>query len=124
MLLIDALDYGDTSDPYDTEYGPANPASTDGYGRDKFAVYRIVEELFGESISSELRAELNAASEQPDGIPVDLVPLRDCLKAELDRLSAPAKPVQPTLCLIHQDMKLPAQASLLQEEGLEYHLPM
>ncbi|MAR93435.1 MAG: hypothetical protein CMI03_03270 [Oceanospirillaceae bacterium] len=122
MLLIDALDYGDTSDPYNTEYGPANPASTDGYGRDKFAVYRIVEELFGESISSELRAELNAASEQPDGIPVDLVPLRDCLKAELDRLSAPAKPVQPTLCLIHQDMKLPAQASLLQEEGLEYHL--
>lgn len=122
MLLIDALDYGDTSDPYNTEYDPANPASTDGYGRDKFAVYRMVEELFGESISSELRAELQAASAQPDGIPVDLVLLRDCLKAELDRLSAPPKLAQPPLRLIHQDMQLPVKASLLQDEGLEYHL--
>mgnify|MGYP003629453256 FL=1 len=122
MLLIDALDYGDTSDPYNTEYGPSNPASTDGFGRDKFAVYRMVEELFGDSISSELRAELQAASQQPEGIPVDLVLLRDCLKAELEHLSAPPKISEPPLRLIHQDMQLPAQASLLQEEGLEYHL--
>lgn len=122
MLLIDALDYGDTSDPYNTEYGPVNPACTDGYGRDKFAVYRMVEELFGESCSSGLRTELQAASEQPDGIPVDLVLLRDCLKAELDRLSAPPKLAQPPLRLIHQDMHLPAKADLLQDEGLEYHL--
>ncbi len=122
MLLIDALDYGDTSDPYNTEYGPANPACTDGYGRDKFAVYRMVEELFGESISRKLKAELQAASEQPDGIPVDLVLLRDCLKAGLDRLSAPPKLALPPLRLIHQDMQMPTKASLLQDEGLEYHL--
>lgn len=122
MLLIDALDYGDTSDPYNTEYGPANPASTDSYGRDKFAVYRMVEELFGDSIPSELRTELQAASMQPNGIPVDLVLLRDCLKTELDRLSAPPKLAQPPLRLIHQDMRLPAKVSLLQDDGLEYHL--
>ncbi|MGX9080589.1 hypothetical protein ACWTQY_32580, partial [Klebsiella pneumoniae] len=71
MLLIDALDYGDTSDPYNVEYGPANPTATDGFGRDRFAVYRMVEELFAEDISPELAVELQAAAAQPDRVPVD-----------------------------------------------------
>jgi serine/threonine protein kinase len=122
MILIDALDYGDTSDPYNVEYGPANPAATDGYGRDKFAVYRMVEELFAEVIPNVLRAEIQAASEQPNGIPVDLVLLRASLISELDLLMAPPKVAQPALRLVYLDHKLPEKATLLQDEGLEYHL--
>lgn len=122
LLLIDALDWGDTSDPYNVEYGPANPISTDGYGHDKFAVYRMVEELFGEEIPDELRADIQAAAQQPDGIPVDLSLLRESIKAGLERLTIPPVVAQPPLQLIHIDMQLPEKASLLQEEGLEYQL--
>lgn len=122
MLLIDALDWGGQSEPYNTQYGPTNPQSADGYGRDKFAVYRMVDELFGEAVPDGLRAEIQAASEQPDGIPVDLSLLRDCLKAEIERLNAPPKIAQPPLRLIFTDMQLPATATLLQDEGLEYQL--
>lgn len=122
LVLIDALDWGGTSDPYNVEYGPTNPASTDGYGRDKFAVYRMVDELFGEDIPANLQMEIQAAAQQPDGIPVDLALLRECIEAELDRLSAPPAIATPALQLIHMDMKLPEKATLLQDEGLEYHL--
>ncbi|QOD00825.1 AAA domain-containing protein [Pseudomonas putida] len=122
MVLIDSLDWGGQSEPYNTEYGPTNPQSADGYGRDKFAVYRMVEELFGEAVPDEVRAEIKAASLQPDGIPVDLSLLRDCLKAEIERQKAPPKVALPPLRLIYSDMRLPETARLLQAEGLEYHL--
>ena len=50
LIFIDALDFGDTSDPYNVEYGPINPASTDSFGRDCYAVYQIVEELLGRKL--------------------------------------------------------------------------
>lgn len=122
MLLIDALDWGGASEPYNVNYGPANPSATDGYGRDKFAVYRMVKELFDDSLPVAIHAELQAASEQPDGIPVDLAPLRDCLVNELERLGAPPESVQPPIRLIHGDRTFPEGPSFLQDEGLEYHL--
>ncbi|MCY1271460.1 ATP-dependent RecD-like DNA helicase [compost metagenome] len=122
MLLIDALDYGDTSDPYNVEYGPANPTATDGFGRDRFAVYRMVEELFAEDISPELAAELQAAAAQPDRVPVDLALLRAALKSDLDRQATPPKAAQPALRLIHPFAQLPEKPTLLQKEGAEYHL--
>lgn len=122
MVLIDSLDWGGHSEPYNTEYGPINPTSADSYGRDKFAVYRMVEELFGEAVTTDLRAELEAAAGQPDGIPVDLVLLRNCLKADIERVNAPPKVAQAPLRLIHMDSHLPNIAMLLQDEGLEYQL--
>lgn len=122
LILIDALDWGGASDPYNVEYGPANPAATDSYGRDKFAVYRMVDDLFEEDIPAELQSELMAAAEQADGIPVDLALLRDCIKGILDELQAEPAFEAPPLQLIFQDMKLPERATLLQDSGLEYHL--
>ena len=122
MLLIDALDYGDTSDPYNVEYGPANPTATDGFGRDRFAVYRMVEELFAEDISPELAVELQAAAAHPDRVPVDLALLRAALKSDLDRQVTPPKAAPPALRLIHPFAQLPEKPTLLQTEGAEYHL--
>ncbi|NAP04677.1 hypothetical protein B1F73_04115 [Pseudomonas syringae] len=122
MLLIDALDYGDTSDPYNVEYGPANPTATDGFGRDRFAVYRMVEELFTEHISPGLAVELQAAGDQPDCVPVDLALLRAALKSDLDHHVTPPKAAQPALRLMHNHPHLPEKPTLLQKEGAEYHL--
>jgi serine/threonine protein kinase len=122
MLLIDALDYGDTNDPYNVEYGPANPTATDGFGRDRFAIYRMVEELFAEDLSPELASELQAAADQPDRVPVDLALLRAALKSDLDRQITPQKAPQPVLRLIHPQLHLSEKPTLLQKEGSEYHL--
>ncbi|MFJ2689418.1 AAA domain-containing protein [Pseudomonas sp. NPDC087336] len=122
ILLIDALDYGDTSDPYNVEYGPANPTATDGFGRDRFAIYRMVEELFAEDIPRELAVEIQAAAAQPDHVPVDLALLRAALQNEADRQNSPPKMAQLPLRLIHLDPQLPEKPSLLQKEGAEYHL--
>lgn len=122
MLLIDALDYGDTSDPYNVEYGPANPTATDGFGRDRFAIYRMVEELFAENIPPELAVELKAAVAQPDRVPVDLALLRAALKSDLDSQVNPPKTAPSVLCLIHPSGQLPDKPTLLQKEGAEYHL--
>lgn len=122
MLLIDALDYGDTSDPYNVEYGPASPTATDGFGRDRFAVYRMVEELFCEDLPQELAVELQAAAAQRDRVPVDLALLRAALNSDLDRQKAPPKAAQPALRLIHSHPHLPEKPILLQREGAEYHL--
>lgn len=122
LLLIDALDYGDTSDPYNVEYGPANPTATDGFGRDRFAVYRMVEELFAENITTELAVEFQAAAAQPDRVPVDLALLQAAVKSDLDRLVKPPKAAQSALRLIHPFAQLPEKPTLLQKEGAEYHL--
>lgn len=122
IILIDALDYGDTSDPYNVEYGPANPAVTDAYGRDKFAVYKMVKELFLEATPKGLEVELQAAAAQPDGVPVDISLLRDCIQKELEQIAVPPTEAQSVLRLVHHSQSLPEKAIQLQKDGAEYYL--
>ncbi|TFH84735.1 nuclease [Billgrantia azerbaijanica] len=80
VLLLDLLDFGGSSEPYNLEYGPANPAAADAMARDRYAVYKLVKEIVPESASSDaLNEELLRGLSQPGGIPVSLSPLQDAL---------------------------------------------
>ncbi|OYT85820.1 MAG: hypothetical protein CFE50_00235 [Pseudomonas sp. PGPPP4] len=122
LVLIDALDWGGASEPHNTSYGPSNPAATDSFGRDKFAVYRMVAELFGDEIPVELESEIQAAAEQPYGVPVELGLLKACIDQLLAKKDEPEKPEEPPIRLVFPNNSLPEQPALFQESGLEYHL--
>jgi len=88
VVLLDLLDYGEHSQPFNVEYGPPNPAGADAFARDRFAVYKLVEELLDPDADENLRKELQIGLGQPQGIPVSLVPLQN----ELKRLIEPPAP--------------------------------
>ncbi|EJH8261299.1 nuclease, partial [Salmonella enterica] len=54
---------------------------TDAFGRDCFAVYRMVEELFSDDMPVLVQAELERAKQTVDGIPIALDPLLQSLRA-------------------------------------------
>lgn len=122
LIFIDALDFGDTSDPYNVEYGPINPASTDSFGRDCYAVYQIVEELLGEEAPKALAIEFALAKEQPNGIPVAIDPLDESIKAELEALKKPSLPEIQPLKFVADVFKWPATEMLLQAGESAYYL--
>ncbi|PSS73134.1 AAA domain-containing protein [Shewanella algae] len=82
VILLDALDYGSETEAYNTEYGPANPSVTDAYGRDRFAIFKIVEELFEEELPESVRDELIRARDNENKIPVALAPLLNALQSD------------------------------------------
>ncbi|ECT5646723.1 nuclease, partial [Salmonella enterica] len=53
----------------------------DAFGRDCFAVYRMVEELFSDDMPVLVQAELERAKQTVDGIPIALDPLLQSLRA-------------------------------------------
>lgn len=57
ITLIGLLEFSDELTA-DNRYQPENPESTDAFGRDCFAVYRMVEELFSEDMPVLVQAEL------------------------------------------------------------------
>lgn len=75
IMLVDVLDYGSETEAFNTDYGPANPAITDAYGRDRYAVFKIVEELFLGDLPTQVQEELIRARDNQTQIPVDLAPL-------------------------------------------------
>ena len=81
LLFIDLLDYGNESEPYNVSYGPANPACTDGFGRDRYAAYQMLRELFEQEMPSGLAEELERANRQPDQVPLSLKPLLEAIAA-------------------------------------------
>lgn len=88
VILLDLLDFGGSSEPYNLEYGPANPAAADAMARDRYAVYKLVGEVVSESASSDaLNEELSRGLSQPGGIPVSLAPLQDALENSLNSSS-------------------------------------
>jgi tRNA A-37 threonylcarbamoyl transferase component Bud32 len=121
LMLIDALDFGDTSNPYNVEYGPANPLTADHFGRDLYATYQMVSELLGAEAPQGVRQEIERAKEQPNSIPVAIDPLRDCLSQALGALRAPEPIKEAPLQFISNDFKLPEKELLLQPEGIAYH---
>ncbi|MGL6475805.1 AAA domain-containing protein [Aeromonas hydrophila] len=122
LLFIDALDYGDTSDPYNVEYGPANPASTDSFGRDCYAVYQIVEELLGLDAPQALANEFILAKDLPNGVPVAIDPLDEGIKAELEAIRRPKVQETPPLKFIADVYKWPTEETLLQPSESAYYL--
>lgn len=121
LILIDALDFGDTSDPYNVEYGPANPTSTDSFGRDRFAVYKLIKELLGQEAPASVAEEIARGEQQPHGIPVSIDPLRENLKSALSTIRAPETETQEALVFACPSHWFPQQEQLLQPEGLPYY---
>lgn len=115
LILIDALDFGDASDPFNVEYGPSNPASTDSFGRDCYAVYKMVEELLGEAPPKNLADEFVLAREQPNGIPVALDPLKESIKVALDGLKKPQTPEIQPLTFSADHYLIPTKGTMLYE---------
>lgn len=122
LMLIDALDFGDTSDPYNVEYGPINPASTDSFGRDCYALYQIVEELLGDDAPKSLVSEFARAKEHLNGIPVAIDPLDESITAELEALRKPKELEVGLLTFVSDGYKWPTEETLLQSTGSTYYL--
>ncbi|MBC3227475.1 AAA domain-containing protein [Serratia fonticola] len=121
LIIIDALDFGDTSDPYNTEYGPSNPTSTDSFGRDRFALYKLVKELLIQDTLGSVEEEIARGENQPHSVPVSIEPLRNSLKKALSDLNTSEKPVYESLIFSCQSTRFPEQEQLLQPEGLPYY---
>ena len=120
-ILIDVFDYGDTSDPYNVEYGPPNPTSTDNYGRDLFATYQIVDEMLRAEALDAVAQEIVLARQQPNSIPVSIEPLQKVLRAALNALRAPEPLKIEPLRFMATDFKLPDKELLLQPIGATYY---
>ncbi|MEA9798434.1 nuclease [Xanthomonas campestris pv. raphani] len=92
VILLDLLDYGEQTQPFNVEYGPPNPAASDAFARDRFGVYKLVQELLQDNADDQLRQELSIGLGQPSGVPVSLEPLHD----ELLRLVEPQSSASST----------------------------
>lgn len=79
LILMGLLEYSNelTADSY---YQPVNLDATDAFGRDCFAIYRIIEELFSDDMPPLLFEELERAKQSVDGVPIALDPLLQSLK--------------------------------------------
>lgn len=80
VTLIDSIDIGPEFEVYNTEYGPTNPAITDAFGRDRFACYKLVREIFGKDIPLEVAEEIERGFSAPDGVPPSLLALEQALQ--------------------------------------------
>ncbi|MGP9570964.1 AAA domain-containing protein [Halomonas sp. AOP5-CZ2-32] len=120
LIVIDALDFGDTSDPYNVEYGPANPTSTDSFGRDRFAAYKMIQELLGQDIPAIVAEEVARGQQEPHGVPVSIDPLRDSLESALSPHPEPRFEAQQALIFASPNYSFPLQEESLQPEGLPY----
>jgi len=79
ITLLDTLDYGTSTEPYNIEYGSQNPTVTDAFGRDRYAALTLVAELFGDNASSRIQDEIIRARSSSDGVPITLEPLLEVI---------------------------------------------
>lgn len=84
IMLVDVVDYGSETEAFNTDYGPVNPAITDAYGRDRYAVFKIVEELFSGDLPTQVQEELIRARDNQTQIPIALAPLLNSLHEALE----------------------------------------
>lgn len=121
LVLIDVLDYGGESEPYNVNYGPRNPADSDGYGRDRFAVYRMVGELFGDDLPTPIAEELERAKQQSDQVPLSLKPLLEAIEATDQPAEEPvASDTVKTFDLAFLLSDFPLEKELLSKEECGY----
>lgn len=122
VTLIDLIDLGDSGDPFNVEYGPKNPAITDSFGRDRYAVYKLVAEIFGDGIPQEINAEIERGNKQPHNIPVSLDPLlesiRDQKKSDADVENTTT---ETPIVFIWAHSSFPKEAVKLEPDGNSYY---
>jgi len=85
VKLIDMLDFGDGSDPFNGAYSPKNGALTDAFGRDRYAVYMLIQELFGSEIDAEILQEIEISKSQPGMVPISLEPLLSVISRVIEK---------------------------------------
>lgn len=122
VALLDLLDFGGQTQPFNVEYGPPNPASADAFSRDRFAVYKLIKELLHDELDESFQKEIATGFEQPLGIPVSLVPLHDEIqRLSEDRVGRPEK--SDPIPLVVASPRLPSTVdnfTLDQDDG-SYH---
>lgn len=129
IYLLDLLDFGGETAVFNTEYGPANPAVTDAFGRDRFAVFKMVEELFGAVVPPVVAQEIvHARANNQDCIPISLVPLQKALQNPFPVVVESNTPVDAILScepmVIHwKGSDFPNESRLLPptEDGYYFH---
>ncbi|MGF1849803.1 AAA domain-containing protein [Vibrio lentus] len=124
LTLTGLLEYSDelTSNKC---YQPTNPDATDAFGRDCFAIYKIVEELFHENMPLAVAEEISRASQSPDGIPIALDPLLQSLTApdqpETEINSKPQINLEDSISIRWRGEAWPADLKLLEPNDGGYH---
>lgn len=83
LALIDSVDFGEVSEPYNTEYSPSNPSITDSFGRDRFACYKLINELFEFDKIDVLEKEMLLSKSAEHEVPPSLDPLEAAINYAL-----------------------------------------
>ncbi|TMO99737.1 nuclease [Pseudoalteromonas sp. S3260] len=116
LILIDLLDYGSESPAFNTHYTPKNPSITDAFGRDRFAVYKIVKTIFGDDLSEVIKEEINRGLGDEDLIPISLKPLRNSIQDSQNpkKISSIEEDIKKPLELCWGSSKFPTNAKVLE----------
>jgi tRNA A-37 threonylcarbamoyl transferase component Bud32/signal recognition particle GTPase len=122
VTLIDIIDFGDNTEPYNVAYGPKNPAATDSFGRDRYAVYKLVDEILNSSNLKAVNDELLRAIEQTDSVPVSLDPLLESIKQSKAALIKKDEiPSRKSISLTWNHSAFPLTPTTLEPDGNAYH---
>ena len=122
IILLDMLDFGEQTEPFNIEYGPSNPAAADAEERDRFAVYKMIKELIDGEDFSVITEELDRGCSSPNGIPVSLSPLQEALKTALVPKQTEINGLEhPPIYFVWNDPSFPISAIELKHDGNFYH---
>ncbi|SSP30064.1 serine/threonine protein kinase [Acinetobacter pittii] len=80
--LIDVVDVSFGSEKFNNEFIDINPTAMDGFGRDIYTTYKIVEKIFQNEDFDALKKEISLGFSSSNGIPVSLDPLIDILSED------------------------------------------
>jgi len=119
LTLIDSIDFGEESEPYNVEYGPKNPAAADSFGRDRFAVYKLVKELFGNDVPVLVANEIDLADKFEEGIPPSLLAIENALIAA--QIPEVMSQEMPTIDLAWGHHNIPESKVILEQDEESYY---
>ncbi len=124
LTLTGLLEYSDELTANEC-YQPENPDATDAFGRDCYAIYRMVEELFAEDMPVLLQAELERAKQSVDGVPIALDPLLQSLKTplipEVNKVIEPKQKLAQAIPICWGSDTWPQDLKLLEQNDGSYH---
>lgn len=124
IILTGLLEYSDELTA-DKCYQPSNPDTTDAFGRDCYAIYRMVEELFNEDMPALLQAELERSKQSVDGVPIALDPLLQSLKTplkpEINKVTEPKLLLEEAISICWGSDNWPQERKLLEQNDGNYH---
>ncbi|WP_299804942.1 AAA domain-containing protein [uncultured Shewanella sp.] len=124
LILMGLLEYSDKLTA-GSSYQPSNPDATDAFGRDCYAIYRMVEELFGDQMPALLEAELERARQSVDGVPIALDPLLQSLKAPMlqgaEEIIEPQQKLELAIPVCWKSETWPQELRLLEQNDGGYH---